>query len=158
MNTSKLEKISWQHHEHAHNEKTIDWFWIVGIVALGSVVLSFYFKNFLFALIIILFTAISFILVTRPPRLLAFEISRKGLRAGNILHPYSMLDSFWIEDTEYDDKILFKSKKPMSPIIVIPFDSTQTDPETLRDFLLDFIDEEELEEPLHQIIMEWFGF
>jgi hypothetical protein len=158
MKKSRPEKISWQHHEHAHQEKTIDWFWIVGIVTFGAVVLSLYFKNFLFALIIILFTVISFMLVTRPPRLLTFEISRKGVRAGNTLHPYSMLDSFWIEDTEYDDKILFKSKKPMSPLIVIPFDSTQTNPEVIRDLLLDFIDEEELEEPLHQIVMEWFGF
>jgi hypothetical protein len=158
MNKSRPEKISWQHYEHAHVERTIDWFWIVGIVAFGAVVLSLYFKNFLFALIIILFTAISFAHVIRPPRLLTFQISRKGVRAGNTLHPYSMIDSFWIEDTEYDDKILFKTKKPMSPLIVIPFDSTQTDPETIRDLLLDFVDEEELEEPLYQIIMEWLGF
>ena len=158
MKISKPEKISWQHYEHAHKERTIDWFWIVGIVAFGAVILSLFFKNFLFALIIILFTAISFMLITRPPRLLTFEISRKGVRAGHILHPYSMLESFWIEDTEYDDKILFKSKKPLSPLIIIPFDSTQTNPEVLRDLLLDFLDEEELEEPLHQIIMEWFGF
>jgi hypothetical protein len=158
MNNTRPEKISWQHYEHAHKEKTIDWFWIVGIVAFGGVILSVFFRNFLFALIIILFTAISFVLVTKPPRLLKFEISRKGIRAGNVLHPYSMFESFWIEDTEYDDKILLKSKKPLSPFIIIPFDSTQTNPEVIRDLLLDFLDEEELQEPLHQILMEWFGF
>lgn len=158
MSISKPEKISWQQHEHLHREKTVDWFWIVGIIAFGGIILSVFFNNFLFALIIFLFTAISFVMVQRPPRLLVFEISRKGVRAGNVLYPYSMLDSFWIEDTEYDDKILFKSRKPLTPLLVIPFDSTQTDPEQIRDFLLDFIDEEELEEPLHQILMEWFGF
>lgn len=158
MSISKPEKISWQQHEHLHREKTVDWFWIVGIIAFGGIVLSVFFNNFLFALIIFLFTVISFVMVQRPPRLLVFEISRKGVRAGNVLYPYSMLDSFWIEDTEYDDKILFKSRKPLTPLLVIPFDSTQTDPEQIRDFLLDFIDEEELEEPLHQILMEWFGF
>lgn len=158
MSISKPEKISWQQHEHLHREKTVDWFWIVGIIAFGGIVLSVFFNNFLFALIIFLFTIISFVMVQRPPRLLVFEISRKGVRAGNVLYPYSMLDSFWIEDTEYDDKILFKSRKPLTPLLVIPFDSTQTDPEQIRDFLLDFIDEEELEEPLHQILMEWFGF
>ena len=69
-----------------------------------------------------------------------------------------MLDSFWIQDTEYDDRIFFKTKKPMSPLIIIPFDSTQTDPESIRDYLLDYIDEEELEEPLYQILMERMGF
>ncbi|MEN9921174.1 MAG: hypothetical protein RLZZ517_152 [Candidatus Parcubacteria bacterium] len=158
MNKSRPEKISWQHYEHVHQEKTIDWFWIVGIIAIGTVVLSVFFHNYLFAIIIILFTALSFIFVTRQPKLLVFEISRKGIRAGNTLYPFSLLDSFWVEDTEYSDKILFKSRKPLSPLIVIPFDSTQTDPELIRDFLLDYLDEEELQEPLHQILMEYFGF
>lgn len=158
MNISKPEKISWQHHEHAHNPKAVDWFWIVGIIAIGGIVLSLYFKNYLFAIIILLFTVISFLLVNKPPRLLLFEITRKGVRAGNVLYPYSLLSSFWVEDTEYNDKILLKSKKPLSPLILIPFDSTKIDPETFRDYLLDYLDEEELEEPLHQIIMEWFGF
>lgn len=158
MNIPKTEKISWQHHEHAHNEKTVDWFWIVGIVAFGSIILSLFFKNFLFAIIILLFTIISFVLVKIPPRLLVFEISRRGIKAGHILYPFSLLDSFWVEDTEYNDKIIFKSKKPLSPLIIIPFDSTKISVETIRDYLLDYLDEEELEEPLHQIIMEWFGF
>ena len=69
-----------------------------------------------------------------------------------------MLESFWVEDTEYHDKIILRSKKPLSPFIIIPFDSTTTDPESIRDYLLDYLDEEELEEPLHQILMEWLGF
>lgn len=158
MNTSKPEKISWQHYEHAHNEKSVDWFWTVGIIAFGGIVLSIFFKNFLFAIIIALFTGISFLLVNKPPRLLIFEVSRKGVRAGNVLYPYSLLESFWVEDTDYNDKILLKSKKPLSPLIIIPFDSTKIDPELLRDYFLDYLDEEELEEPLHQIIMERFGF
>lgn len=158
MNTSKPEKISWQNYEHVHIEKSVDWFWIMGIIAFGAVVLSLFYKNFLFAIIIILFTIVSFLLANKPPRLLVFEISRKGVRAGNVLYPYSILESFWVEDTEYHDKILLKTKKPLSPLIVIPFDSTQIDPEYIRDYLLDYIDEEELEEPFHQIIMERFGF
>ncbi len=154
----KQEKISWQHPEHKHAVKNADWFWSVGIVAAGGIFLSVFFQNYLFALSIVLFVAISFTLVRREPRLLTFEISRRGVRAGNILYPYSLLESFWVEDGEFDDMILFRSKKPLSPILVIPFDSTQTHPEEIRDYLLDYLDEEELEEPLHQILMEWFGF
>ncbi len=158
MNISKPDKISWQQHEHLHNEKSVDWFWTVGIIAFGGVVLSIFYANFIFALIIILFTVISFTLVRKPPRMLQFEITRKGVRAGHVLYPFSLLTSFWVEDTEHHDKIIFKSKKPMSPFIIIPFDSMTTDAEMIRDYLLDYLDEEELQEPLHQIIMEWFGF
>lgn len=158
MNANKIEKISWQCEEHVHYEKTSDWYWIVSIVALGGIFLSLYFANFLFALIIIIFVATSFTLLKRKPRIMIFDISRKGIRAGSVLYPFSLLESFWVEDGVVEDKIIFKSKRPLSPFIVFPFDSTVTDPELLRDYLLDYLDEEELEEPLFQIIMEWFGF
>jgi hypothetical protein len=152
------EKISWQHSEHVHKEKTTDWYWSVGIVAAGGIFLSVFFQNFLFAIIILLFVATSFALTKREPKILPFELSRKGIRAGNVLYPYSLLESFWVIDEDIEDMILFRSKKPLSPIIVIPYSSEEIDPELLRDYLLDYLDEEELEEPLYQIIMEYFGF
>lgn len=151
-------KIAWHHHEHSHVERSMDWFWSVGIVAVGAVILCVFFKEFLFALIIILFTLIAFKNAKRVPPLLLFEITRKGIRAGNTAYPYSMIESFWVEDTEYRDVLLLKTKKPFSPLLVIPFDSTETDPELIRDYLLDYLNEEELEEPLHHIIMERLGF
>ncbi len=160
MEISSSQKITWQHDEHVHKEKTADWFWSVGIVAVGGIFLSIFFKNYLFALIILLFVITSFSLVKRHPKYLTFEISRKGVRAGNVLYPYSILESFWVIDEEEneDDKIILRSRKPLSPFIILPYDSTVVNPELLRDYLLDYLDEEELAEPLHQIIMEWFGF
>jgi hypothetical protein len=158
MNIPKPERISWQTHEHHHIEKSTDWFWTVGIIAAGGVFLSIFFRNLLFALIIVLFTATSFMLVKRKPRIMNFEISRKGIRVGPVLYPYSLFESFWVDDGEFDDKIILRSRKPLSPFMIIPFESEHTDPELLRDYLLDYLDEEELEEPLYQVIMEWFGF
>ncbi len=63
-----------------------------------------------------------------------------------------------MDDGEFEDKLILKSRKPLSPFMIIPFDSTETSAESLRDYLLDYLNEEELEEPLYQIIMEWFGF
>ena len=157
-NSMRIDKISWQHHEHPHIEKTSDWFWSVGIVAVGAIILALFFKHYLSVLIVVFFTFISFALAKRKPSLLRFEISRRGVRAGNTLYPFSMLESFWVEDTEFKDSIFFKSKKPFSPIIILPFDSSETDPELIRDFLLDYLDEEELQEPLYQIILERLGF
>jgi hypothetical protein len=152
------ERISWQAYEHNHVEKNVDWFWSVGIIAAGGVFLSIFFKNFIFALIIVLFTATSFLLARRPPRLLQFEFSRKGVRVGPVMYPYTMFESFWVDDGEFEDKIILRSKKPMSPYMIIPFDSTETDAEMIREFLLDYLDEEHLEEPVVQIIMEKLGF
>ena len=152
-------KITWQALEHNHKSpKKGDWFWILGIVAAGAIVLSFYFGNILFGVIIALFAVTASLLANKKPDLHEFEISRKGVRISTVLYPYSSLVSFWVEDGEFDDMILFKTKKSMQDLIILPFDSTVTDAEMLRDYLLDYLDEEELEEPLHQKLMDFFGF
>ena len=88
---------------------------------------------------------------------MTFQITRKGIFVDNSQIPFSLIDSFWVIDEEVDDKILIKSKKALSPLIIIPFDSEITDADEIRDYLLDYIHEEEMYEPLHQKIMEFIG-
>lgn len=155
----KINRISWQAYEHSHTgDKSSDWFWGLGVVSVGAIILSIYFGNILLSIIFFLFTVISIMMAKKKPEIHTFEITRKGVRAGNLLFPYSNLESFWVDDNEYDDKIIFRTRKAMQNFLVIPFDSTETDPELLRDFLLDYLDEEELEESLHQKLMEFLGF
>lgn len=144
--------------EHGHKEKSSDWFWIVGIVAIAGTVLAVYFGNLLFGILILLagFTAI--LQGHTRPAILTIEITRKGIRVNDTIYPYSNLQSFWVIDEEINDRILLRSSKALMPIIVLPFDSTQTDPDEIRDYLLDYLDEEELDEPFFQKIMEIFGF
>jgi len=158
-NSNKPTRIAWQSLEHTHNgDKTGDWFWGLGIVAIGAIVLAFYFGNILFGIIIIIFSITSGLLAKRKPQLLDFEISRQGVRAGSLLYPFSNLESFWVQDTEFDDVIIFRAKKGFQDFIIIPFDSMETDPELIRDYLLDYLDEEEMEEPFLQKLMEFLGF
>lgn len=151
-------KIAWKALEHDHKEKSSDWFWIVGIVAIAGAILSVYFENLLFGILILLagFTAI--LQGHTKPRIMNIEITRKGVRIDDLIYPYSSLQSFWVIDEEINDRILIRSSKPLMPIIVLPFDSTKVDPDEIRDYLLDYLDEEELDEPFFQKIMELFGF
>ena len=144
--------------EHGHHEKSSDWFWIVGIVSVAGTILAVYFGNLLFGLLILLagFTAI--LQGHTKPKVVKYEIGRKGIRADDIIYPYTNLSSFWVIDEEVNDRILLKSNKALMPIIVLPFDSMELDPEKIRDYLLDYLDEAELEEPTLQKIMESLGF
>jgi len=151
-------KISWKALEHEHREKTSDWFWAVGIIAIAAAVLAVFFGNILFGLLILIAAFASILQGHTKPRILEYELSRKGVRVGDTLYPYSTLESFWVIDEEINDRIIIKSQKTLMPFIIIPYDSTRVDPEHLRDYLLEYIDEEELEEPLSQQIMEILGF
>ena len=60
------------------------------------------------------------------------------------------------EDENTQSKLLIKSKKLFAPHIVIPIEGVS--PLEVREFLLEYLEEEEDSESLAQKIMEFFGF
>jgi hypothetical protein len=152
-------KISWQALDHIQDPKSSDWFWIVGIVAISIAVLAVFFGNILFALLIILAAFSSFMIANDAPQIIDFEINRQGVKVGDTVYPYSTLDSFYVIDEDgWDrDRILIKSKKLFMPLIVMPI-GNEVSPDGVRDYLLDYLDEEELEEPMSQRFLEILGF
>ena len=154
----RIKRIIWEEYEHQHTEKSSDWFWIVGIIAVAGSTLAIYFGNILFGILILLAAFTAILQGNTKPKLSKFEISRQGVRVGDSLYPYSVLESFWVIDESENDRIIIRSKKAFLPYLILPFNSLYTDAEEIRDYLLDYLDEEELEEPLGQVIMEKLGF
>lgn len=150
--------IEWRALEHTHHEKTADWFWIVATIAIASAIVSTYFGNIILAILITIAAFTAFLQAHTKPEVLEFRITRKGVHAGPSLFPYSTLESFWVIDEEINDKIILRSKKFLMPYIILPFDSTKTDPDEIRNYLLEYLHEEEMEEPVSQLIMERLGF
>ena len=74
------------------------------------------------------------------------------------MYPFTTLQSFWVIDEEINDRIVIRSQKMLMPYLIIPFDSTKTDPDEIRDYLLEYLDEEEMQEPFLQQVMERLGF
>ena len=151
-------KITWEAADHIKEEKSPDWFWVVGIVTIAVAVLAIFFGNLLLALLILLAAFTSFMLAHSAPKIVDYEINRKGVRVGDILYSYATLESFWVidEDGYERDRILLKSRKLMMPIITVPLGET-TDPEKIREYLLEYLDEEEISEPISEYLMSWLG-
>jgi hypothetical protein len=150
--------IEWQEHEHHHHHRSNDWFWIVGTATIVGAVLATYFGNVILAILIAIAGFTSLLHGHTKPKIVTFKITRRGIQAGDTMFPYSTLESFWVIDEEVDDRIILRSQKFMMPYIVLPYDSTKTDPEEIREYLLDYLDEEEMDEPFLQKILENLGF
>lgn len=148
--------LEWEAHEYVHTDKSTDWYWSVGLIAITLAVIAILMHNLLFAVVIIVATAALLMLSVRKPRLIKFEINSRGVVIDDLLYPYSTLDSFWVEDKFFVDKLILKSQKPLMPLIVIPF--TDINPEEMRDTMLQYLHEEEHEEPLSHSLMERLGF
>ncbi len=151
--------ITWQAHEYFHQEKSSDWYWGLGIVAITAAVLAIILGNTLFALVILLFAFAASMQAHRKPKLVTFEVTPRGVVINHLLYPYSTLESFWIGEQHLkkpDPKILIKSKRWLLSYLHLPVEGV--DVEEIRDYLLLYIKEEELEESVFEKLLEYFGF
>lgn len=149
----------WQAHEYYFQAKTTDWYWAVGIIGASIAIISIIYGNVLFAMLVLISTFALSVFASKEPPLVRFEINKSGVLIGKTLFPYGTLDSFWVEDNKHlghPSQLFIKSKKVIVPLIAIPLEGT--DPEDIRDFLLDHLLETPHTEPLGQKLLEYFGF
>ncbi|MFA5838749.1 MAG: hypothetical protein WC849_02330 [Candidatus Paceibacterota bacterium] len=145
--------IRWSAEEFEYSEKSVDWFWAVGVVSVGFAVLSIFLGNLLFALLIIISAFALSMQAVRKPKVINFEINDEGIIIDKKLYIYNTLESFWVINKE---KIIIKSKKAVVPFLIIPLQNMN--PRSVREYLLKNLKEEEMSEPFGQVVMEKLGF
>lgn len=152
------EKIEWHAPESKLYEHGPDWFWVVGIIAFGGAVLAAWFDNILFAGLILLAAGVSMMKARMPRSFVYCELGRSGVRVNDVRYPWTELVSFWVIDTEDHDRLIFRPKRSLAPLLVIPFESHDVPAETIRNYLLQYLNEEHMEEPPLVKILERLGF
>ncbi len=149
--------LEWEALEYHHIEKTSDWFWGLGLLAILGIGISIFFSNILFAAVILLGAGTLALFGARPPHMMQFAITDRGIVIGKNLYPYGTLDSFWvIDDSQTHPQLLVKSKKVLMPLIVIPI--AHVKPSDVRERLLDALPEEEHREPLSEKLLQIFHY
>lgn len=149
------ERLTWKVPEYTYREHSPDWFWAVGIVGLGLAVTAVILDNVFFAVLLFVATATLLLQALKRPRMLELGIGERGIRVDKTLYPYTTLETFWISEDE-PPHLLVRSQKTFLPLLVIPLGNA--DSMLIRETLLEFILEEELQEPFTQKIMERLGF
>ncbi len=156
----EADKLHWEAQEYDHEPKTKDWFWALGIITVSIAIVSFLYDNLLFSILIIVAALAMGLHANHKPKRVYFEINKKGIAIDDRFFAFNSIKSFWIEDNGYErPKILIRSQKFSMPFIIIPtapFDAAK--PDIIRDFLLNYIVEEEMHEPMSQKVMEYLGF
>ena len=149
--------LRWQAHEHEHIERGSDWFWALGIAAVCLSLTAILFHNLLFGILIVLAAATIASYARVPPPLTSFEISVRGIRVGDTLHRFDDIISFWVEEGDKSEPVLFVDTTAfMSPNLIIPL--VGVDADAVHAFLFDRCTEVPMKEPLSHKILETFGF
>lgn len=148
--------LQWSAYEHEHIERGSDWFWALGVIAVCAALTSLLFSNVLFAIVIIIAAGTIALIAQHPPELHEFEISEKGIRTGPTLHSYESIISFWVETEISEPTLLVDTTAFMAPNLVIPLGDMN--PDEVRAYLGERVEEIPMQEPLAHKILEIFGF
>lgn len=151
------DKISWKEFEYDYTEKHPDWFWILGIVAVASILTAILAKNFLFAIILLLSAILLGVYGKREPKLIEFTLMPDGIKVDETFYRYQNVKSFWVNKSKSSAILIIETDRLFLPHIDIPLG--ETDPDKVTSLLKKYlIEEKEVEESLTHKIFEFFGF
>lgn len=131
---SPSEVITWQAKEYIHQERNATWFIAVistAIVLLGLAV--FLMKAYTFAILIVVMTVAVVVLAKRPPHVLKYTLSQKGLYVENQLHQLEEYKSFGVIHDEGEYSVMLVPTKRFSPSLTVYF------PADLGEKIVDFL-------------------
>ncbi len=155
-NTAPL--IAWNIEEYKHREKSTDWYWALGVIALAGAILAVLAHDILFAVLIVLCAIMLGIFAARAPETITIKLTEEGIIVRDYLYAYTSLKGFAIEEHDLGSYLLVESSRAIAPIISIALPHEGLDYATLRDFLLSKVPEKTLKEPVSHRIMEHLGF
>lgn len=149
--------MQWETLEHQHREKTNDWYASVIVIAGALIAIEFFLNNFLLITLTVIATIAFLLLAARPPERIHVEVGRSGVRAGNILYPYSSLDGFAIAEYPHEKRLLLESNRHFLPLIVIPIPEA-LDTDDVHAAVAQYLPEKELHESFPHLLFERLGF
>ena len=111
--------FSWEAPEYFHHERTVDWYWWVGLCAVLLLGFAVWQRSFLFGVLIFLGWFTSILYAIRAPRIIRFILTDRGLIVENPeskelgkMYPWRELESFWVfYKPPVHEELSIKSKK-----------------------------------------------
>jgi hypothetical protein len=151
-----MEGLTWRTQEYLHREKTADWYWIVGIVTISIALIAIILNNVIFAILIIVSSITLSLFASRPPEIVEVSLNKHEIKYGIHTYPYKTIESYWVETRDNHNRILLKTQRRFSPLVVIFID--EVEPEMVENYLSHHIQEKELSEPLLEKLLIYLGF
>lgn len=148
--------LSWRAPEYVHHEKSLLWFIIAGLIALGLVIYGLETNSWTFSLTVIVFSGTYYLVYREKPSVVEVKISKIGVKIGRNIFSYSHITGFWlVYNPPFAKKVYFKMTSKFHPYVVISFDDA--DPVEIRHTLLKHLKEMKgNSEPFSDVLVRLF--
>lgn len=150
------ETISWSALEYEEKERSVDWFWALGVIVVAGSIASIIWGNYFFAILLILSGLLLGYFAIKKPENIFYEMNSKGLQIKTRIFPYEDIKAFWIQESP-KETLFIKSSRMFAPMLSIPI--TKELGEQIKTIMFSKnIQEEEMKEHFSEKIMENLGF
>ena len=149
MKNSNDELLSWNFSEFNSTAKSNSWYVWYGVIAAAFIIYAVITSNFLFAIILILFSLIIFLQNWKKPARVNFSVTPSGIEVGGEFYPMKDIEEFWLAYNPPKVKVIFFNfKTSWRPLLGVPLEDQ--DPLQVRKILLEYLPEnlDRNEEPL----------
>lgn len=153
-----IDDMEWTAPEYKNKEHSNDWFWAIGLISIIGAFVAIWFKNYIFAIFILLSGSSLVMFSIRQPKDLTFSISKNGISAGRDFFKWGDIKSFNIknDDNGSFSKLLIETKKHFLPIYTLPFPKEYKD--QIKENMLKLVSPSDIKESQTVILAEKIGF
>lgn len=147
--------FEWEADGYLFDEKSPDWFWSLGIVAVASALASALFGNVILALLILAASGSLALSVMRRPTPHVFRITDEGIMVDAAVYPYESIVNFSVLeylDPQRPPALSLKTHKILAPHLLLPI--VGPDPLEIYEFLADHIEEGRHDESMIDRVIE----
>lgn len=130
---------------------------VLGIGLILSGIITFFAWNYLFGFFLVVAGGLTLSHAFRVPRTVHCAVTSMGVRMGDRVYEFESLKSFWVDySPPHARELMIVSKRALMPHLKIPLGDV--DPLELREILLRFLQEEQHETSLTDVISKRIGF
>jgi len=117
--------VNWEAQEYVTRDKNTGWYVGLIVVGLGFSGLAVWLQQWTFLALIVVSVMAIIVYSSRPPRMLHYSLSNKGLSEGNKLYDFEQFKSFGVLRDDKRFSIILMPKKRFAARVTVYFPEAQ---------------------------------
>jgi hypothetical protein len=117
--------VNWEAQEYVTHDKNAGWYVGLAVVGLGLSALAVWLGQWTFLALVIVSIVAVIVYSSRPPRMLHYSLSSKGLSEGNRLYDFEQFKAFGVLRDDKRFSVVLTPRKRFSPRVTIYFPEAQ---------------------------------
>ena len=119
MDNTKEVLLNFTTQEHKHYDRTVDFYWAIGLIGIALATTAFIFKDGLFGVLILIGFGLYGYVSWLKPKDIEVVITNKDITINQDIYQISKIDSYRILDIKGDKELILAIRRTYEPIVSV---------------------------------------